>query len=177
MRPPTCQCGECKKCKKRKYYQDNRGDTVSRATVWARENRDRHNKSVSSWKERNPDKVRSYWQKRNARLRGTKEASEIHRKYDLDRHYGVTPEWYETKLQEQGRECGICGCEINNAQNRRFHVDHSHETNSNRGLLCHRCNTALERLESVEDWADKAQKYLDKYENEWLSVMAKRYKV
>jgi hypothetical protein len=175
MRPPRCSCGECKYCKKRQDYLANKGDRVPRATAWARNNRERHNASVRSWKERNPDKVRSYWKKRNDRLRGTPEQSRIHRTFDLKRHYGITPEWWDAKFKEQKESCGICGCTENNANNRRFHVDHCHTSGQNRGLLCHRCNTALERLEDVENWLSKAQAYLDRYEKEYWESINARY--
>ena len=42
-------------------------------------------------------------------------------------------------------------------------LDHCHETGLVRGLLCAKCNTALQRVEYVQDWAIKALAYLGKY--------------
>lgn len=175
MREPKCTCGECKYCNSRKEYLANKDKIISRSTIWARRNSERHNKSVADWKKNNPDKVKSYWKKRNDRVRGTQLSSDINRRCDLKRNYETTLEWFDAKLKEQGGGCGICGCLENNATNRRFYVDHSHSTDHNRGLLCHRCNTALERLESIEEWAAKAQTYLDRYELEWQKLMESKY--
>jgi hypothetical protein len=175
MRKPKCECGVCRSCKKREQYRKNRENQIARSTIWAQLHRDRHNKNVADWKKRNPEKVRSYWQKRNAKIKGTALSSEINRRSDLKRHYGVTKEWYETKLQEQNGGCGICGATENTAKNRRMHVDHSHVSGQNRGILCHSCNATLERLETIEGWTAKAQAYLDRYEKEWWDAMNKLY--
>lgn len=63
--------------------------------------------------------------------------------YHLKLRYGVTHVDYQRMLQEQGGVCAICG---NPPGNRKLAVDHCHETLKVRGLLCHTCNTALERL-------------------------------
>lgn len=62
------------------------------------------------------------------------------------RRYGVTPEWYETKLAEQEGACAICGHVpppggIKSAS--RLHVDHDHESGAVRDLLCNRCNMGV----------------------------------
>jgi hypothetical protein len=81
----------------------------------------------------------------------------------------ATLSWYDSKLQEQGGGCAICGSTA--IGNKSLSVDHDHISGNLRGLLCTLCNHAIERLESIQDWATKAQAYLDKYEQEyWRSV-------
>lgn len=76
--------------------------------------------------------------------------------------FGVTSEWYDAKLAEQNGGCAICdGGTIR--KKRYLCVDHNHKTKAVRGLLCSRCNAALERLDSVADWATKAVAYLQQY--------------
>lgn len=85
----------------------------------------------------------------------------------LKSEYGVTPEWYEQKLAEQGGKCAICSA-VRSTLN--LAVDHCHVTQKNRGIICGRCNTALERLETIPDWAAKALAYLASYP--WLKFTA-----
>jgi hypothetical protein len=42
----------------------------------------------------------------------------------------------------QGKKCAICGSKEPKNKNG-FVVDHCHETNKVRGILCHPCNTTL----------------------------------
>lgn len=101
--------------------------------------------------------------------------------------YKVSPEWYETKLQEQDGGCGICHGD--NGE-RPFAVDHDHNCCSpfqkrqsaikacgkcNRGLLCSVCNQRLgyfeQFLEALDEsyelkansWESRALQYLARY--------------
>jgi hypothetical protein len=89
-------------------------------------------------------------------------APEFWRKQALRRDYGVTQEWYETKLAEQGGHCAICERGASRGD-KHLAVDHNHKTEAIRGLLCSRCNAAIERLETVPDWGLKALAYLARY--------------
>ena len=56
----------------------------------------------------------------------------------------ITPEHYAVLLDKQGGKCRICGVAAGaNTRRERLAVDHCHSTGKVRGLLCHRCNTAL----------------------------------
>lgn len=81
--------------------------------------------------------------------------------------YGVTWEWYEAKLAEQGGVCAICkNPETANqlGKNPRLSIDHDHKTGKNRGLLCYRCNHFIGYLERLGDDAlEKYFKYLKYY--------------
>jgi hypothetical protein len=55
--------------------------------------------------------------------------------------YGITPEIYDSLLEEQGGVCATSGC--GGEGNPWLHVDHDHHTGLVRGLLCHSCNMAL----------------------------------
>lgn len=66
------------------------------------------------------------------------------RRYRENRHakMGVTVEVYEDVRLRQGGCCAICGVHESELT-RALYVDHDHETESFRGLLCSRCNTGL----------------------------------
>lgn len=56
----------------------------------------------------------------------------------------VHADHYAELLARQDGKCGICGAMSgSNGRKDRLAVDHCHDTNYIRGLLCHRCNTAL----------------------------------
>ena len=77
------------------------------------------------------------------------------RREALLRHeYGLTLEAFAALLEAQGGRCAICQSEDPRARN--WHVDHCHESEEVRGVLCGPCNTGLghfgddpERLESA----------------------------
>lgn len=60
----------------------------------------------------------------------------------LSRATGVQESIAELRAQQQGR-CAICGITEELAPKGRLHVDHDHESNAVRGLLCGLCNTGL----------------------------------
>lgn len=82
------------------------------------------------------------------------------RPYGLKRRHGLTMEQYDSMLAEQGGVCAICSELPTTGINKRLHVDHDHKTEVRRGLLCMRCNHALERLEKYPNWLEKAVAYL-----------------
>lgn len=64
-----------------------------------------------------------------------KNRSQIHRL----RRYGLSPGDTDRLLKEQAGLCRICNKDIKI----KFHIDHCHETNRVRGLLCTPCNMGL----------------------------------
>jgi Recombination endonuclease VII len=91
-------------------------------------------------------------------------------KQKLKRH-GATMEWYEAKRLEQDDLCAICKQPerakgtIKHYEDStiRLAIDHDHETNRVRGLLCSDCNTKLGVVE-LHDWLSKAVEYLAKHQ-------------
>ena len=68
--------------------------------------------------------------------------------------YNLTLDEYNIKLKQQDYKCGVCGKEHEEVNKKRLVVDHCHETNVVRSLLCNNCNTALgllkENIETIE---------------------------
>lgn len=64
------------------------------------------------------------------------------------RKFGISPEEYEARLVLQDGRCATCRRAPSKTTNgkRALAVDHCHRTGATRGLLCHRCNTALGQL-------------------------------
>jgi hypothetical protein len=84
----------------------------------------------------------------------------------LWRNYGITVEYYNVLLAGQSGKCAICGLVPLNQCNRgrlsgRLHVDHDHDTNEIRGLLCSNCNTGIGLLGDNRETVFAAVHYLD----------------
>ena len=109
------------------------------------------NSMSREWLKRNPHKVQEY----NAR----EKASGNTRNGHLRRNYGIAPEQYDQTLIKWGGRCMICRQKPKD--NRDLSVDHDHKTDLNRGLLCLKCNSAMERLDSIYGWALLAESYLE----------------
>lgn len=89
------------------------------------------------------------------------EWSELNSRYGLKHRHGLTYEQYEKLLAHQDRKCALCHAGHGSVGvNGKLHVDHNHKTKRNRGLLCSRCNHALERAESIPGWLERAIVYL-----------------
>ena len=78
-----------------------------------------------------------------------------HRDIDRARRYGMTlPDFYA--LLARG------ACDICKRSDRRLCVDHCHETNRVRGLLCEDCNSGLGRFDDDVRRLEKAEAYLQR---------------
>lgn len=81
--------------------------------------------------------------------------------------YGLTPEQYDDILIEQDNKCASCGKE-ETAKNQfgpiSMAVDHDHNTNKFRGLLCMRCNRSLGMLNDSVETIEKLLAYRRKFE-------------
>jgi DNA repair exonuclease SbcCD ATPase subunit len=169
----------------RDYYQKNREKYIAKARKWRAENPDKvkditakcHAKIKArgmtekeleikraagrAYRERNIERERERGRAayHKAKANG-KYTPEWHRAQSLKENYGMSVETYEAILNAQGGVCAICG---EPQGKRRLAVDHSHTTGKNRGLLCMKCNVALERFDKYPDYGDKVLAYLTKY--------------
>ena len=79
------------------------------------------------------------------------------------RQYGMTLDQYSNLLLLQNYSCAICLNKMKNPQ-----IDHNHQTNQTRGLLCVRCNLGLSFMEDT-NFCMKSKIYLKRYNNEKVS--------
>lgn len=124
-----------------------------------------HNKAMY---EKHHDKRVAYDQERGSGWERNPENREkymptdrqAHDKY-LQRTYGITIEDFDEMLEQQDGTCAICdGANADSARNRRLTVDHDHNTEKVRGLLCFTCNTSIGKLGDTYDALQKAADYL-----------------
>jgi len=62
---------------------------------------------------------------------------------NLKNKYGLTFEDYEAMLERQSGGCAICGTTEVRGFGDRLAVDHCHDTNTVRGILCGNCNRGI----------------------------------
>lgn len=79
---------------------------------------------------------------------------EKYRTYEHRRNYGLEPEEYQDILRSQNFACAICK-ETDN-----LNVDHNHETDEVRGILCRCCNLMLGYAKDSTDTLFIAIEYL-----------------
>jgi hypothetical protein len=86
------------------------------------------------------------------------------RRYEnlLRRKYGLSLETFQDLLKKQNYQC-VCGLLLNN--NTKIVVDHCHNTNVVRGLLCNPCNTAIGLLKDNSDVLRNLANYLEDNNN------------
>lgn len=87
------------------------------------------------------------------------------RDYNLKKMYGIDLKEYDKMFKDQKGACKICKrhlSEVTNSNKRKktLAVDHCHETNVVRGLLCDSCNRALGMFQDSTEVLESAINYL-----------------
>ena len=109
------------------------------------------------------EKMKHYNEKRAEKMKSDPNLRRKRRDRDLRRTYGISVEIFDEILRLQGNCCAICKSkETASKRVERFFVDHNHLTGKVRGILCHKCNTAIGLLNCDEgtDLLDSAYKYI-----------------
>lgn len=75
------------------------------------------------------------------------------------RTYGITVEQRDQMIADQDGKCAICLFELTAGCG--THVDHCHETNKVRGILCINCNHALGKMKDSVEILQRAIEYLE----------------
>lgn len=83
-----------------------------------------------------------------------------HNEYLKEKRYGITQDQFNKMLVDQNNMCKICGNKFKSTKD--THIDHCHNSNVVRGILCNSCNMALGQFNDNTDIMDKAIKYLEK---------------
>lgn len=127
-----------------KNYKDGR-------TTWCRKCLSIQSKN---WHKNN--KGRSYEISRNSYRKNP----DVKRNSKFKSRYGITLEQFEKMSKAQNDTCAICTKHKSECKNNKLFVDHCHETNEIRGLLCNECNAALGFFRDNEDLLLSAIDYL-----------------
>ena len=79
------------------------------------------------------------------------------RKSHLKRNYGLTEDGYNEMIISQNNSCLICKSSF---EDKKINIDHCHQTNKVRGLLCSQCNMAIGLLKDCSKIVYAMYKYL-----------------
>lgn len=93
----------------------------------------------------------------------SKNNKEVSKRSSLKCLYGITLEQFNKLLKIQGNRCAICNKK--HLKKKSLVVDHCHETNKVRGLLCNNCNTGLGLFKENLKILNYAIDYIEKYGN------------
>lgn len=131
--------------------------------AWRAENPEIRRSINAEWARNNPDKIKDYQRKNQAKLSiknkewkraNPEKAALIYRRQNLKQKYGMTIEDFERMSQDQGGRCAIC------TKEGKLVVDHNHDTGQVRGLLCNDCNRNLIAQRNDPEIFYKAAEYL-----------------
>jgi hypothetical protein len=114
---------------------------------------------MSTYYERNKDKVLAYHRKRRAEMPPQKKdyVAEQKRATMLRLRYKLTPEQVAVMKEAQQGCCAICGVGLDTTIT---NIDHCHTTGKVRGLLCVNCNRGLGAFGDNVRNMEKALEYL-----------------
>jgi hypothetical protein len=84
----------------------------------------------------------------------------ICRSYQRRKSFGIDSSEYIRMHEKQDFACAICGVRD---LYRRLDIDHDHETNKIRELLCSNCNNGLGRFQDSAELLRKAAEYLERH--------------
>ncbi len=110
------------------------------------------------WREENLERSREIDRQQYRRTRGR------NRDYILRTKYGITLEQYQQKSERQEGLCALCGkTPVGRGKDNVLHVDHDHDTNVTRDLLCSTCNSGLGFFQDNPELLEAAVAYLRRW--------------
>lgn len=156
-------CSSCKKWRLlEEFPKDKNGDRGRRwqcnlcRKVYHRsaKGRELKNKAQKRHSTLHPDRIRE----RNAAWKA--KHPDYFRRYRFQYENGITLEKFEEMLASQDGGCAICGASTTDSTGRRLCVDHDHQTQEVRGLLCRKCNFGLADFNDSPYLLERAAEYL-----------------
>lgn len=152
------------------WYVKHAEEVKERSRLWAinnperaKEHRLRSSRKYEKAHERHKDPVRinraTKWAKEHP-----ERIAEIARKHN----YGISSTEYKEKSKKQKNRCALCGKKETHRDHRSgkvrvLSVDHDHETNKVRDLICGNCNRGLGMFKDSIEILLKAVQYLKKH--------------
>jgi Recombination endonuclease VII len=145
-------------------------EATLRVRRWREKNRERQREADRRFRKRHLKEIRAkereyYWANRKQELARSaeyarKNKDKIAKRARLKKHR-MTQEEHDALMLKQQNRCAVCRKEFIKTP----HIDHSHETKKNRGLLCDDCNLGLGRFKDSIEILGNAIQYLKEYQN------------
>jgi len=112
------------------------------------------------------------YQRRKVAIKGYNKERQAQPDYQLSsylrrvcRVYGISKEEALLFHERTKQACELCSKPWDQSERRRFNIDHNHQTNTVRGVLCDNCNYAVGHLKDNLGLARQLVSYLEKYED------------
>jgi hypothetical protein len=90
------------------------------------------------------------------------------------RRYGLTPAQFDARFESQGRRCACCGS-VTPRGNNDWCIDHDHNTNVIRGIICGLCNTGIGHLGDDLAGIANADSYLRRHHGLSVELVDEHY--
>jgi hypothetical protein len=94
---------------------------------------------------------------------------ETHKLYRIKYSYGLSEDGFNDLMAHQQGKCAICSVVFTAKGKTRPIIDHDHNTEEVRGLLCYRCNLYLTAIED-EKFSKAAGLYLERSAYAYKSI-------
>lgn len=168
----------------KQYRIDNKDKIREKRIEYDRKNKEKIKQQHIDYKNTHSDEI-SLYQKQYFSLNKNKikklpsnapeKRKEVYKKYRNEnketvrnrkyvKNYGITLDQYYEMFDKQNGSCKICGIHQDKL-NKKLVVDHCHETNLVRGLLCDKCNRGLGHFNDNIDMLLLAIEYLKPNKN------------
>lgn len=122
------------------YYYKNKEKCRARTRKWHAENKEQANRQAKEWQKKNPEAQKLINEKAKAKS------------------FGLTIEEYRNLKAKT--HCEICAEVFTKSKHK--HIDHCHETNKVRGVLCSKCNLAIGMMRDNPVYLRLTANYLEK---------------
>lgn len=118
-----------------------------------------------SWRAAHPEHTAEYNRRRREK-RSTSDSyraklAEASRRSALKGKWGITHTELIEWMERQDNRCPICRAPLSWEKRKCYAIDHDHETDTIRGLLCNRCNSGLGMLGDSLANVQRAVEYLE----------------
>lgn len=137
--------------KRKAYSKSVRGKEQQQA--YLEKNREKKNAYAKQYREANKERINAAQRAKYANN------PEYYRANFRKTKYKLSPIEYYTLLERQCYQCAICGNWLDLSEN--THIDHCHDTNKVRGVLCSFCNRGIGMFKHDVTILQKAISYLE----------------
>ena len=155
---------------RKEYYQKNKSRIYTDQRIWQSLNKEKVNKIKARYRAKNSEKLklsgiaysREHKDERNVYRKEWRKKKGKEEK--LLYQYGLTLFDYNAILKKQKNKCGLCKSDFDFKVSNKLNypcVDHDHENNKVRGIVCRRCNSGLGGFKDSPSLVKKAFKWLN----------------
>jgi Recombination endonuclease VII len=127
----------CKKCGQLKpHYPSRLSSCKDCQNNYTTANKEKRKAQSRKWRQNNKHVAQKYWSDNKEKLNA------MQREFYIKRTYGLTPARFTKIFTSQGNVCACCGSD-NPGSKRGWQVDHDHNKNRVRAILCQPCNSTI----------------------------------